>query len=406
MSGLEFYSGASRQHRLIGSILAADWSVIATRVWDSSLFKGISWDLIPPLAALHKVRPMVAVALREAGWPGVPASVRGQVEEAEIRCTRKTLVLVALLAAISGRAQARGIRVLALKGPALSGRLYGDPMIRESFDLDILVHPDDVAGMTEVLAQERIFPKFEGPALSPRQTARLRHYNKHDVFRHRDSDTVVECHYSLDHNPWRLHIEFAELWNRHKTVAVAGRLVAIPGDSDLIQYLCCHAARHIWDRWKWLGDFASLCRLRSEKDLTEYRGFAESLGNSLMFDASLLLTAAVTGICLPEELGRMAGKNIAASAAAHRSLSLLLTGRGTDSPPSQAYLFRQIVERFRLKPSWKCAAFEAAVLAHHAEDWQARRLPDNLAWVHYPLRLLSLAARARRPAQPKAPIPS
>ena len=395
MRGLAAYSGASPEHGLIGSILAADWSVQARRVWDSRVFTGINWEQIPRLAAQHKVRPMVAVALREAGWPGIPVSVRERVEQAEIQCTRKAMVLLSLLAAVSGRAQSGGIRVLSIKGPALSQKLYGDPIIRESYDLDILVHPDDVAAMAEVLASAGIYPEFKGPALSPRQTARLRHYNKHDLFRHAGSDAVVECHYSLDHNPWRLHIDFDDLWNRHQTVAVAGLPIAIPGDSDLIQYLCAHAARHIWDRWKWLGDFAAFCRVLNEKDLTEHRELAAGLGNSLMFDASLLVTVAVTGTRLPEGLGRKVSENGAASAAAHRALSLLLNGRGTDDLPSHGYLFWQIVERFRLKPSWRCAAYEAAVLAHRPEDWQANPLPDSMVWAHYPLRLLSLLGRMR-----------
>ena len=406
MRGLAAYSGASREHRLIGSILAADWSLRASRVWDSSLFTGINWDLIPALAAQLKVRPMLAVALREAGWPGVPASVRARVEAAEIQCTRKTLVLLSLLAGVTDRAQSRGIRVLALKGPALSRKLYDDPIIRESFDLDILVHPNDVTAMAEVLAAEGILPDFEGPALSPLQTARLRHYNKHDAFRDRVSGTVVECHYSLDHNPWRLHIGFDELWNRHQTVAVAGQRIAIPGDSDLIQFLCAHAARHIWDRWKWLGDFAALCRLFSGKEMAEHREFACGLGNSLIFDASFLLTAAVTGIQLPNELAQRVCENRAASAAAHRSLSLLLNGRGTNCAPSHAYLLRQIVERLRLKPSLRCVTFEAVVLAHRQEDWQAYRLPDSMVWAHYPIRLLSLVARVLgRDGEPKTSGP-
>ena len=386
----------SREQKLIGSILAADWSARSSRVWNTLAFENIEWKAIPLLAAQHKIRPMAAAALREAGWPGVPATVREQIVAAEIVCARNSLTQLSLLATVAEQARARGIRVLALKGPALSQHLYGNPLIRESFDLDFLVHPDDLTSMADILARENIFPFLTGPPLSRRQAGILRHFNKHNRFQHAESRIVVECHYRLDHNPLRLDTDFEDLWNRHRAVSVAGQVIGMPGQEDLTQYLCVHAAGHIWDRWKWIGDLTALCRLISGAELAEHREWANASGNLILFDASMLLMVAITGNPLPAELARKSNMNQLASAVAGRALRLVVNCPAGNDPPRQWYRLRQRVERLRLKPSWRCFWFEIAVLAHRPEDWHAWKLPDIMMWAYYPLRLVSFVRRAVR----------
>jgi len=109
----------------------------------------------------------------------------------------------------------------------LSRYLYGNPIIRESFDLDFLVDPNDIAGMTELFAREKITPVL-APPLSPRQTAILFRFNKHDQFLQVGRGLMVECHYGLDHNRWRLATDFESLWRHRQTVALAGETIAFP----------------------------------------------------------------------------------------------------------------------------------------------------------------------------------
>ncbi len=383
----------SAEQTLIGSMLAADWSAQSLRIWDISTVRNIEWQALPLLAARHKVRPMLAAALREAGWPGPAKSIREQVLAAESTCTRNTIAQLSLLTSIVEHARARGIRVLTLKGPVLAQYLFANPFIRESFDLDVLVHPDDLNGMAEIFTNARVLPILSGQPLSPLQEVRLQRFNKHKRFQHADSGIVVECHYSLDHNSRRLNTDFEELWEHRTSVVIAGQIMAMPGTRDLTQYLCAHAARHLWDRWKWIADFAALVRMTSEEDLGECREWTRASNNCVLFDASLLLTTAITGAPLPDALNLKAVRNKQAVTVAGRAFRLALVRPHGNQPPSRLYQLRQLFERLRLEPSWRHILSEMAVLAHREEDWRAYRLPDRLIWAYFPLRLVSYVRR-------------
>jgi hypothetical protein len=183
------------------------------------------------------------------------------------------------------------------------------------------------------------------------------------------------------------------LWIARDIAPVAGQEVSILGVKDLTQYLFVHAARHCWERWKWLGDIAALCRRFSAKQIEEYREAADELGNLAIFDSGLLMMTSVTGFQLPGNLAQKVHSDTRAERVAKRSFRLLMRRSPEDSDRGQRYFLRQLIERLRLKPNLSCVLYETAVLAHRPEDWYTNRLPDYMMWANYVLRFVSLFRR-------------
>ena len=383
----------SKEHQLVGAVLAADWSLGTRRAWDAALFRDIDWTRVPNLAWQHKVRPLMAAALREAGWPGVPDGTKIILESAERECSLKTMAQVRLLSALAAAASAQQVRVLAIKGVALSLRLYGNPFVREAFDLDLCVHPDDSARFQQILEREHCEPVARDAPLTPRQAGILERFHHHRTFRHVDSGTVIESHYALDRNPHLLATDFDALWQRRAYVSLGQTTVPTLGDEDLTYYVGIHAARHCWERWKWIGDLAALYRKLDGAQLLRVRERAARDGNRHLFDTCVLLTSRIGGGGVPAELLAAAEADGRARAMADRALAYSARHVTPETILGHHYVTAHLAHDFRLKPSPRYLAYELLTLLHHDGDWHALRLPDRLIWLYYLLRPLSYFQR-------------
>ena len=382
----------SAEHRLIGRILGADWSVAATRPWPASWFSGIDWQKVPGLAWQHKIRPMATAALREAGWPNVPADIRDALEKAERDCVTRAFRQIALLRDIAAAASAAGLRIIFLKGIALSAHLYGDPFIREAFDLDLLVHPDDRGPAGEMLIRLGLRPS-RAVALTLRQEAILQRFSYDRKYVHAETGDVVECHHALDRNPDLVATDFDALWQRRATVRVGDIAVAIPGDRDLAPYLGIHAARHGWERWKWLADLAVLYRRPGPEGLSMLRADARRAGNLSLFHSWILLVSGVAGTALPAELLREARTDRRARRLANRALRMTLVLHTPATITQAPHTARVLAYRFALRRGVRYARFELAALFRRDEDWYAWRFPDWAIPFYYVLRPFSFIRR-------------
>lgn len=379
------------ENRLVKAILAADWSPRAVRNWSEVPFQDIEWSKIPVIAWQHKIRPMMAAALRQAGWPGVPPAVREAIEAAERDCSLKAIAQLRLLSRLGGLARREGIRVLVLKGVTLSLQLYGDPFLREAFDLDLMVHPDDAARMDALLLGAGCVPCTTPPPLSPRQAAILARYHKDRRFVHCSSGTVIECHWRWDRNPHLFAPDFDTLWQNREELAVPDATMAVLGRDDLALQLSTHGARHQWDRWKWIADLVAVYRAASTADLERQRRHAAAAGIAQLFDSGLLFVHAVTGLALPPTVLAQAAQNRTARRLATWALRQSVQERAA---AKLANPLQQVLYGLSLRQSMPYLAHEIGHMIHRDEDWYALRLPDALIWLYYAYRPFSVLTRA------------
>src|SRR5205823_3259895 len=124
------------------------------------------WSRVQWLAQRHAVTPLVHQALARLPAGSVRGDVvetfRATVEQNGIRNLEQSAELIRLLERLEGA----GIEAVPYKGPVLASEVYGDVALREFVDLDILVHPRDVARAVRLLEDDCYRPH---DALTPRQ---------------------------------------------------------------------------------------------------------------------------------------------------------------------------------------------------------------------------------------------
>ena len=218
-------------------------------------FEGLDWDYFGRLVSQHKIQPLLIRGIRKLRpeaekYPSLAALAREQNRYAAGNMRR-----LQALAEVNAAFTREGIRMLSMKGPLLSMELYGDPGMRTSKDLDLMVSPEDLSRAGEVL-------KGLGYELEPHPyaTTPLRHkyYNlieneKHEVY-HR-SEICIELHWLHD---YQTEQSFDALWERREERPFMGGKTAVMGADDRYPALFIHAAEHGFLRLRWLLDLYEL----------------------------------------------------------------------------------------------------------------------------------------------------
>ncbi|MBI3780597.1 MAG: nucleotidyltransferase family protein [candidate division NC10 bacterium] len=188
---------------------------------------------------------------------------------------------------------AAGVRTVALKGPVLGERLYSDPAVRLSTDLDLLVVPSDLDRAAAAL--ESIGYRAE----KGQMTRSFRQYHQHIHF-HRPHSPMIELHFR----------------------AYAGLGVVVPGDEfvsraclyrttrgpvawvlspeDELLYLSVHVASHCFGCLLWLYDLKLLLRSCPDLDWSVVAGRARSLGVVAPLSLTFEMLRRRLGVAVPE----------------------------------------------------------------------------------------------------------
>jgi hypothetical protein len=148
---------------------------------------------------------------------------------------------------------AADVRVCGLKGPALATRLYDDPSVRVSTDLDLLVLPEDFERAVDVL---RAYGYIGG---SDATTSYLLKHSHHLDFS-KDDAASIELHFQT-YVGFGVTVPASALMDRAIEYQVTPRCkVLVPSAEDELMYLAVHAAGHSFVRLAWLYDMKMLLR--------------------------------------------------------------------------------------------------------------------------------------------------
>jgi len=263
---------------------------------DARVCAGISdWPAVARLATGNRVRPLLlkglASAANRVSESGLEGRLRNLVAAPRVRGLRQ----LAALAEVSGRLAAGGIDSIVLKGLPLSQQLHGNPLLRESIDIDLLVSPERfeaAAGSLIETGWRQTRPDF-------RETPKRKQWNDRlskDALFVRSDGVAIELHRRLLENPYLFNAPFQRLWDEGGTQTVGERAYRVLGDGHLLPYLAYHGSHHCWHRLKWLCDIAALLSAADEQWLARSlahcpRGLATALGSALHLCGQALRTA-------------------------------------------------------------------------------------------------------------------
>jgi hypothetical protein len=358
---------------------------VADRV--RALAAGAAWPRVVELADAHGVAPLLARNLADLEWPGVPSAAREALDAARrLNAARSALHARALAGVLAALAEA-GIRALPLKGVALSASLYGDPAVRASADLDVLVQRQSVPRAFRALADLGYaaagHPAAAAPdldCLAARDLRLVLESNIEQVFVSPDSaGCPVELHWDI---AWRWPhgaAGIADLWASARLRPFGGSPALALSPEWEVLYLAVHAARHRWSALKWLVDVHQICE-RGGLDWAGARALAERFGLGDALGLTLGACAALLGT--PTPAGARAGSVL----------------RGVDlfpaMPANAPDIWGDALFPARLfGPGARTAYLARVLLVPTLAERRLVRLPRPLHGLYYGLRPLRLAAR-------------
>lgn len=345
------------------------------------LARGLQWDEVFTQAAYHRVVPAMYAALQ--GRSEVPASIQSALRARYLRHCQRAMRFSAELAAILQHFEARGIPIIAQKGPALAHLLYGDSAMRDFGDLDLLVRPTDVPKAVEALIELGYEKDLR---LSPRQNKAYLRSGYEYVFGRGAERNLIELQWNLLPRFYAVDVDIDELFARSQAHEFDGYRARMLGREDQLIFLCVHAAKHQWAQLGMVRDIAAIGRFDLDWDSVVHE--TRRLGILRIVLGSILLAQALLSYEIPELVARRP------ELAAARKFVAAIIERTTamrEIPPESSAYFRfmlQVRERIldRAQFVWRLATTPSV------GEWQAMQMPDIL----FPLYPIVRAARLAR----------
>lgn len=228
------------------------------------LARPLDWERLMALAARHGLFPLLYRHLvAQPSFPVaelVPEDAGRRLHLAYLQNVANTLVLSDELGNILAALDAADIPAIPYKGVALGEQLYGDPTLRVSGDIDVIVPRERVMAARDRLTARGYVPLH---TLTPRQEktylAGIHHYN----LIHREKAVSVEIHWDIVGPQYAMPVGWPGLWRRTGRVdlylgAEEARAARVFASEDLLLLLLIHGSKHRWEALKWLVDVGLL----------------------------------------------------------------------------------------------------------------------------------------------------
>src|SRR5229473_2852869 len=303
----------------------------------NELLRSADWTRLLLLVQKHGMVGHLAAHLHEFDRDLVPPGMNKTLIECQRAQILLTLRLTAELFRLLKRFAAAEIGVLAVKGPVLSLRAYGDPAMRSYGDLDLLVRQRDIRRATELM----IAAGYQ--AAVPVSAIDAGTIPGQYLFSRPDSKLIVELHndLTLRYFPRRLPLE-----------AFFARQVRVPLDAheapalsveDELVLISIHGAKHFWERLMWIADVAALVTRQTSIDWQCVADSAKAVGAERMLHTGLRLASDLLRTKLPENVQALVQADVVAARLAEQ-ICKWLTAAGY-APPG---LFERAAFRLRM----------------------------------------------------------
>jgi Uncharacterised nucleotidyltransferase len=355
----------------------------------------INWDRFLAWVQRNRIAPLVYRNLQVAGSSLVPDAIFLQLQSEFSRNALRVVAQVTEAARISRLLADAGIRSMIIKGPVLSQLAFGDPVLRESKDVDLVIDADRVPEVDRMIIKagyRRLIPDIELTSLFVEIYLRRRCQFTYYLEK---SNCYLELHWRLTANPLLMPFDSKMSWRRTEPVYVAGaKFVTLP-DEELLLYLCVHGSVHMWFRLKWLADIAALLQKMRPEAIDRIASRARALKLDRSFHQAIILANKLMRARVAPKLLLNACRD---KAAKHLAIAACRALNWQNSPgePMETQWFSAWVNwhGFNLRPGLRFRWGELQNQMFSPEDVTRFRLPERLFFLYVPLRPVSWIVRS------------
>jgi len=361
----------------------SDHALRQSHIIDTLSNSELSWDEVASLVLRHGVVGQFCTVMGKREWVDIPIEIKERLKSCRTQQAVRALGQVAELARVARLFAEASVPIIPLKGVALSQELYGDPCVRSSCDLDILVKPDDMEKAAELLISVGYSDTLGFNGMHERQKRHLIDTSHHHTYISDLKGTHIELH-------WRSYLwsktQISALWETCQPLIWLDDSLRKFSDAENMLFLADHGARHGWSCLKWLSDLAMLMKNLPEKEWSTLYSRAAFFDLQRVICQTAILLEWLYGIKPPQTSRKFCESNaIARKLSIHAVRQLLASG---DELALQAKRFigpRNSLMLKRLKPSTPLTSLLRKDLISYG-DFNDFQLPDYLFWLYLPLR--------------------
>lgn len=344
----------------------------------------IDWDRFARLVRRHRAVALVATGLRHL--PQMADAPREALRSGAQRQVSDTLALAAECLRLQALFTAAGIPMAIVKGVPLAILTYGDPGLKQSRDIDVVIAPEHLEAGWRLMLEAGYVRMYGGLDPSPEELDLVFDFAKDLAFAHPAIGIVTELHFRLVRNP---HV-LPGLRADERTVTLGGATLRTMSDEAYYAYLCVHAASHAIGRLKWLADIAALISVTGGR-VAELHAAAVRWKAGRASLLVLLLCHDLMGLEVPAGLLAQARANPMVRLLAANARAALADERWDEM--REARIARERLSQL-LTQKGRAFWFELGAMWASESDRRAFPLPRALHGLYHVVRIPSWGARA------------
>ncbi len=344
------------------------------------------WDSLLQTAVKHGVMPLLYLSLNQAKAEiDVPEQFTARLRLAFQRNISHSLRLTGELFNIINHLRETNLRVIPFKGPVLSFMAYGDIVLRQSGDIDLLVQRERLSNIEAVL-EEHGYQRQHPYTVA--QEKRFLQVDCQHVFYNAAKDMTIDLHWEFAPSYWGIRLNTDELWARAQPTLIEDTWLECLAPEDNVLILALSAAKDLFNRLVRLNDLAGFIQRHPDLAWPVIVNRANATGISRMLEVSLCLIAGLWHIPLPEAISNRIKNDHTVQALARQAQKWLLQQR-----PAQGFSNSLLPAKLMNSRQNQLKFYARLALTPTLEDWQATELPESLALGYYLLRPLRLARK-------------
>lgn len=384
--------------------LDAEWSLLLTACSEIPLQEKIDrlrlplrdpirWKLLFDLAERHGTQPLLYQTLVEIE-DAIPREQVSLIEQSYQTNLHKALFLSRELIRIIERLSALSIEAMPYKGLALAELVYGDIALRQSGDIDLLIHPQDLPRIRDAVRELGYTPHL---SFSEAEERAYLQSGYECAFDGTAGPNLLEVQWAIHPRFYAIDFDMPGLFRRAVTLTVAGHAMKTPSPEDLLLVLSAHAAKHAWGRLVWLCDIARVINLPT-LNWTWIASQAEALGIVRIVRVTMILANRLLGTVIPPAAYASLPEETASLSLATLTLvSEVQTHLASESSYNvESLAYFRLMMRLRERPTDRLRFLQRLAFTPGPGEWQAIRLPGPLFPLYRLVRLSRLAARLVR----------